>query len=118
MRYVMLFISASDDIWSKLLPEEMQRVMGEINTWWGEHAAAGRIVGGERLQGGATATTLRGAGGGQSIIDGPYVEAKEEVSGFGLLEVEDLDAALAIARTWPALQVEGEAVEVRPAWVM
>lgn len=119
MKYVMLFTGAADEaIWKTLPPEEMGRIMGEIDAWWTEHAAAGTIVGGERLQGGSTATTFRIVGGALQTIDGPFIEAKEEVGGFGVLEVPDLDTALAIARTWPALQVEGESIEVRPAYEM
>ncbi len=119
MKYVMLFAGAADEAtWQRLPPEEMERIMGEIDAWWTEHAAAGAIVGGERLQGGSTATTFRIVGGALQTIDGPFIEAKEEVGGFGILEVPDLDAALAIARTWPALQVEGESIEVRPAYEM
>lgn len=119
MKYVMLFTGAADEaIWQTLPPGEMERIMGEIDAWWTEHAATGAIVGGERLQGGNTATTFRIVGGALQTIDGPFIEAKEEVGGFGILEVPDLDAALAIARTWPALQVEGESIEVRPAYEM
>lgn len=119
MKYVMLFTGAADEaIWATLPPEEMARIMGEIDAWWTEHAATGAIVGGERLQGGSTATTFRMHDGEIQTIDGPFIEAKEEVGGFGILEVADLDAALAIARTWPALQVQGEGIEVRPAYEM
>jgi hypothetical protein len=119
MKYVMLFAGAADEaLWQTLPPEEMDRIMGEIDAWWSEHAAAGRIVGGERLQGGSTATTFRITNGNLQTIDGPFIEAKEEVGGFGVLEVPDLDTALAIAKTWPALQVEGESIEVRPAYEM
>jgi hypothetical protein len=48
-----------------------------------------------------------------SITDGPYVEAKELVAGFYVIEAPDLDAALAIAGTNPAIR-EGGGVEVRP----
>jgi hypothetical protein len=119
MKYVMLFTGIADEAVWKTLPQERQdEIMGEIDAWWTEHAASGAIVGGERLQGGSTATTFRITGGQLQTIDGPFIEAKEEVGGFGILEVPDLDTALAIARTWPALQVEGESIEVRPAYEM
>ena len=119
MKYVMLFTGAADEAILKALPpEEMERIMGEIGAWWEEHAASGALIGGDRLQGGSTATTFRMHDGVLQTIDGPFIEAKEEVGGFGILEVADLDAALAIARTWPALQVPGESIEVRPAYEM
>jgi hypothetical protein len=45
------------------------------------------------------------------VIDGPYVETKETIGGYGIIEVPDLDAAIEIAKTWPA---RGHAVEIRP----
>jgi len=119
MKYVMLFGSPSDDTWAQLPAGTAERIYEEIMTWWGQHAAAGEIIGGERLQAGSTATTIRlGSSSKPELADGPFIESKEEVSGFGLLEVADLDAAIALAKTWPALQVPGESVEVRPVFAM
>jgi hypothetical protein len=101
-----------------LNPEKRDAVTAEIMEWWGKHMAEGTILGGERLQAATTATTVRGLGAQAELIDGPFVESKEEISGFGVIEVADLDAALALARTWPALQIPGESVEVRPVWAM
>jgi hypothetical protein len=117
MKFVMLFTGAADEaIFAALPPERMEAVMAEIDAWWTHHTETGAIIGGERLQGGSTATTFRMHGDEVQMIDGPFIEAKEEVGGFGILDVPDLDTALAIARTWPALQVEGESIEVRPAY--
>jgi hypothetical protein len=55
------------------------------------------------------ATSIRG----DTITDGPFVDAKEVVAGFYVIEAPDLDAALAIARTNPAVR-DGGGVEVRP----
>ena len=118
MKYVILFAGRSDDTWEKLTPEKRDAVHNEIMEWWGKHMADGTILGGERLQASATATTVRGFKAQSELIDGPFVESKEEISGFGVIEVSDLDAALALARTWPALQIPGESVEVRPVWAM
>lgn len=118
MKYVILFGSPVDDTWEKLTQEKRDAVHNEIMEWWGKHMAAGTILGGERLQAATTATTVRGLGAQAELIDGPFVESKEEISGFGVIEVSDLDAALALARTWPALQIPGESVEVRPVWAM
>jgi hypothetical protein len=118
MKYVILFGSGSDATWGQLTTEKRDAVHDEIMEWWGKHMAAGTILGGERLQSATTATTIRGLGPQSELIDGPFIESKEEISGFGVIEVPDLDAALAFARTWPALQITGESVEVRPVWAM
>lgn len=69
-------------------------------------------VGGAGLAGTATATTVRTTGGAKTIHDGPFAEAREQLGGFYLIDVPDLDAALAIAKRVPI--TEGGAVEVRP----
>jgi hypothetical protein len=56
-----------------------------------------------------TATSIRG----DVVTDGPFVDAKEVIAGFSIIEAPDLDAALTIARANPATQ-QGGGVEVRP----
>jgi hypothetical protein len=48
------------------------------------------------------------------VVDGPFTEAREAVGGFSVIDVPDLDAALALARSWPMLDLPGTSVEVRP----
>ena len=71
------------------------------------------IVSGAQLQPVETATTVRVQNGETLLTDGPFVDAKEHVGGFIVVEVDDLDAALAIAARIPAARMGG-AVEVRP----
>jgi len=71
------------------------------------------IVSGEQLQPVETATTVRVQNGETLLTDGPFIDAKEHVGGFIVVDVEDLDAALAIAARVPAARMGG-AVEVRP----
>lgn len=119
MKYVMLFGSSSDDTRAQLPEDRVAAIHDEIMTWWQRHAEAGVIIGGERLQPGATATTIRLTGAATpELADGPFIEAKEEISGYGLIEVADLDAAIALAQTWPALKIPGDSVEVRPVFAM
>jgi hypothetical protein len=117
MKYVLLFGSTREQF-DNFPADESERVMGDVMRWFEKHAAAGEIVGGERLALATSATTFRGTGSAQQTIDGPFIESKEEVSGFAIVNVADLDAALALARSWPALQVPGESVEVRPLFEM
>jgi hypothetical protein len=77
-------------------------------------AKAGILLGGERLRPAATAATLRLGDGGARVLDGPYAEAKEQLGGFHLIDVPDLDTALAWARRCPTVQ-RGR-VEVRAIW--
>lgn len=77
-----------------------------------KHAASGALVSGGQLQPVATATTVRRAfGGGDTLVDGPFAETKEVLGGFYIVEVADLDAALAIAADLP---LPAGSFEVRP----
>jgi hypothetical protein len=71
------------------------------------------VLGGEQLQPVESATTLRVQNGEALLTDGPFIDAKEHVGGFILVEADDLDGALAIAARVPVARMGG-AVEVRP----
>ncbi|MBI1814027.1 MAG: YciI family protein [Deltaproteobacteria bacterium] len=75
---------------------------------------AGIYVIGERLRAMSTATTVRVADGKTHVVDGPYAEAKEQLGGFHIIDVPDLDTALAWAARCPSAS-RGK-VEVRPVW--
>ncbi len=77
-----------------------------------ELAEAGMIRGGGALKPVVTATTVRRTGGVQTVHDGPFAETREQLGGYYLIDVPDLDAALAWARKLP-LAKDGS-VEVRP----
>src|SRR3954452_7305828 len=74
-----------------------------------------RVVGGGRLQGVETATTLRVQDGQTLVADGPFAETKEVFGGYYLFESDNLDAAIELAGRIPALRMNGS-VEVRPLW--
>jgi hypothetical protein len=77
---------------------------------------AGVIVGGERLQRSTLATTVRVVGGKTKVLDGPYAETKEQLAGFYMIDVPDLDAALSWAARCPG--ASHGVMEVRPIWPM
>jgi hypothetical protein len=63
---------------------------------------AGILVGGERLRPARCAVTVRVRDGASRVLDGPYAEAKEQLGGFHVIDVPDLDTALAWARRSPS----------------
>lgn len=77
-----------------------------------ELAESGQLVASDPLQPRATATTVRVRDGQQLLSDGPFAETKETVSGYYVVDVDDLDAALAWAARIP--NVHYGSVEVRP----
>ena len=94
MKYMMLIAGSRGD-WATRTDEE-NAAYQRVDAWWGEQAAAGTIVEGHQLEPSPTATTVRiGLDGGTTVTDGPFVEGKELVGGYGILDVPDLDAALA-----------------------
>jgi len=80
-----------------------------------ELTAQGIQKGGAGLQGVETATTLVRSRDGDTLHDGPFAETREHLGGYYLIDVPDLDAALAIARRVPG--VAGTKIEVRPVIV-
>jgi hypothetical protein len=70
-------------------------------------------VAGAGLKATSAATTVRNEGAaGRTLHDGPFAESKEQLGGFYMIDVADLDAAIAIARKMPL--AEGGSVEIRP----
>jgi hypothetical protein len=77
---------------------------------------AGVIRGGDRLQPTSTATTVKVSDGKTQVLNGPYVETKEQLAGYFMIDVPDLDAALSWAARCPG--AAHGTVEVRPIWTM
>jgi hypothetical protein len=73
------------------------------------------VKGGARLRPSTDATTVRVQGDEVLLSDGPFVESKEYVAGLDIIEVADLDEAIALASRHPAA-LGGGSVEVRPVW--
>jgi len=69
-------------------------------------------VGGAGLKGTSSATTVRTKAGAKTIHDGPFAETREQLGGFYLIDVPDLDAAIALAKKIP-LAGDGS-IEIRP----
>jgi len=113
MKYILMY-SSRPDLDAAVPQERRDEVYAQIFTGFETHASAFADSGAE-LQPVATATTVRtGDDGATVVVDGPFSEAKEAIGGFSVIDVPDLDAALAVARTWPQLGLPGIAVEVRP----
>jgi hypothetical protein len=91
---------------------ENQKVFHDYMQYTKDMGAAGVIRGGEALKPIATATTVRVKNGKTSTVDGPFAETKEQLGGFYLIEVPNLDEALKWAAKCPGAQ--SGSIEVRP----
>lgn len=87
------------------------KAMEKVVEWWAQQFASGKMTGGEQLESPDTATTVVLERGKHTIVDRPLMEAKEAIGGFGILDVENIDEALAIVKSMP---VPDGKVEVRP----
>jgi hypothetical protein len=111
-KYVLL-IFGDEAQWEAMTPEQ-----GEVHD--AAHrafreAAGSRVVGGEELEAASMATTLRtGADGGLVTTDGPFLETKEVLGGFYLLEADDIDEAIKLASRLPEVHAGHSGVEIRP----
>lgn len=112
MKYVIMFTS-TPALDAQVAPEVAQDVYGRVYQWFQDNDGAIDDSGAE-LQPVETATTVRSGGQGLVVVDGPFTEAREAVGGFSIIDVPDLDAAIALARSWPMLELEGTSVEIRP----
>ena len=111
MRYLCL-IYAEESVQDRMTQEEQGALFGAYGAFTEELEKSGSMLGGEALQPTATATTVQVRSGNTVTIDGPFAETKEQFGGYYLIECENLDEALAMAKKVPlAGQVS---VEVRP----
>ena len=111
MKYLCL-IHDDEAAWAKLPKEEIDRVMGEYASFTEDIQRSGHFVGGEQLAPSTTATTVRVRNGRTVVTDGPFVETKEQLGGFYVVEARDLNEAIQIAARIPSAQFG--AIEVRP----
>jgi len=115
MQYL-LMIYSKEGAWSKLTPAEQQQGMAAYSAFTEALKKSGAFAGSNRLQPASTATTVRIANGKSQVLDGPYADTKEQLGGYYLIDVADLDAALAWAARCPG--ASHGIVEVRPVWSM
>jgi hypothetical protein len=95
---------------------ELDKMMGEYTALSTELGQSGKLVGGNRLQPIAMATTVRIRNGKTQITDGPFAETREQLGGYYLIEANDLDEATKIAARIPSARVGS--IEIRPVWSM
>jgi hypothetical protein len=109
MQYVLLIYHGTS-LTTSLPEDEQKRIYAE----WAEVNKAPGLTGGVPLGLPENATTVRVQDGRTLTTDGPFVELKEAVGGYAVLEADDLDAAIELASRIPAARLGG-AVEIRPS---
>ena len=115
MQYLLL-IHTAEDTFMKLTPEQQQQGSAAYMAYTEALKKAGVLLGSNRLRPVSDTTTVRVAEGKTQVLDGPYAESKEQLGGYYLIEVADLDSALSWAARCPG--ASHGTVEVRPIWTM
>lgn len=95
---------------------EAEAMTKEYGVFTENIAASGELVAGERLAGVDTATSVRLRDGKRTLTDGPFAETAEQLGGFYIVDVPNLDRALELAAQLPASR--SGVIEVRPIWEM
>ncbi len=113
MQYL-LMLYANEAGWSNLSKSQQEQGVAAYMAYGEALKAAGALKGSNRLQPVSTATTVRNVNGKSQVLDGPYVDSKEQLGGYYLIDVPDLDAALSWAARCPG--AGHGVVEVRPVW--
>lgn len=113
MQYL-LTIYAEESGWEKMTQEQQKQGVAAYASYTEALKSAGVYVNSNRLKPSATATTLRATNGKTQVLDGPFADSKEQLGGYYLIDVPDLDAAMSWAGRCPA--VHHGVVEVRAIW--
>jgi len=115
MKYL-LMAYVKEQEWPNMTKAQQEQGVAAYGAYMEAMKKAGVIVGSNRLQPSSVATTVRAANGKPQVLDGPYADSKEQLGGYFLIDVPDLDAAISWASRCPA--TGHGVVEVRPIWEM
>jgi hypothetical protein len=110
VKYMLLIYQ--NQVSREALAADPDGLMGEVDALIAELTESGEWVGGEALADASQARTVQVRGGMPAVTDGPFLEAKEHLAGYCLVECETLERAVEIAARWPDARLC--AMEVRP----
>jgi hypothetical protein len=113
MEYL-LMLYAEEDGWVRMSKTQQEQGVAAYRAYTEALQKAGVLKGANRLGFSSTATTVRVANGKSQVLNGPFAESKEQLGGYYLIDVPDLDAALSWAARCPG--ASHGTVEVRPLW--
>ena len=113
MRYLLL-IHADETVYPKMSEGENATLMADYGAYTAALKESGAFLASDRLQPTATATTVRMRDGESLTTDGPFAETKEQLGGYYMIDVDNLDDAIAWAAKIPSARYG--CIEVRPIW--
>jgi hypothetical protein len=115
MKY-MLLIYSNEKQMASAKQADAEKMLGAYGAYSQAMQKAGVIVSGDRLRPTDASTTVKVANGKTQVLNGPYAESREQLGGYFMIDVPDLDAAISWASRCPG--ASHGTVEVRPIWPM
>ncbi len=115
MQYL-LMLYAEEAGWQNLTKAQQEQGVAAYGAYTEALKTAGVLKGSNRLRPISDATTVRVTNGKTQVLNGPYTDSKEQLGGYYLIDVPDLDAAISWAARCPG--ASHGTVEVRPLWAM
>jgi len=115
MRY-MLLIYSEEAAMMNAPKEQAHQMLAAYGAYTEALHKSGVWLAGDRLKPTQATTSVRLAGGKTNVLDGPYADTKEQLAGFYMIEVADIDTAIEWAARCPGASVG--TIEVRPIWEM
>jgi hypothetical protein len=109
-----LLIHAVDEKLFESEPDVSADAATRLAAWIEEMVGRGVLVHGDRLRPTVDATSVRVTSGDVVVVDGPFAETKEQITGYDLIDCADLDEAIEIASKHPTTEIG--TIEVRPLW--
>ncbi|MEV1172969.1 YciI family protein [Nonomuraea sp. NPDC049784] len=110
----LLIMHMNPHIWDALTEEERNEVMSGHGAFMETIKKSGEMIGTTALDDPSKSAVVRVRGGVPAVTDGPYLEAKEYLGGYYLVECDSRERALELAAMIPDAGVEGLGIEVRP----
>src|SRR5258708_24739344 len=111
-----LMLDSQEGGWEQLTKEQQEQGYAAYMAYTEALKQAGAVRSSNRMRPSSAATTVRVTNGKAQVVDGPYVESKEQIGGYYLIDVADLDAAISWASRCPG--AGHGTVGVRPVWSM
>jgi hypothetical protein len=108
MAQYMFLLYDSEEWYDNVTPDDWQQAM-KLHGAFAEavEKAGARILGGEALERSSTASTVKNRQGAEPLVtDGPFIETREALGGYYVIEARDLDQALELAKLCPSSNIE------------
>ena len=113
MKYL-LIMQVNPEILDALSEDERKLIMSGHGEFMKTVQASGEFILTQALADPANSTVVSGTGGAPAVTDGPFIEAKEFMGGFYLIDCENKERAIEIAKLIPDTRIKGLSIEIRP----